>query len=165
MEPCWLCMAVSSVRCMRDTWGVGLSGAGARLVYIVDAPCRSVGVPPCGEWRRRSCAQRLERMGVRMSRAVWMGLGALGMSTLPPDGRLRASAAEARTDRVPSICRTSGGGRSGRGASGVGRAGGCSVCSPHAGRPACGVPIWLRARSVAGFRIFCDLYAPKYPFL
>ncbi|HCN14062.1 MAG TPA: hypothetical protein DIS92_06120 [Alistipes sp.] len=38
---------------------------------------------------RRSCAQRLERMGVRMSRAVWMGLGALGMSTLLPDGRLR----------------------------------------------------------------------------
>ena len=106
-------MAVSSVRCMRDTWGVGLSGAGARLVYIVDAPCRSVGVPPCGEWRRRSCAQRLERMGVRMSRAVWMGLGALGMSTLPPDGRLRASAAEARTDRVPSICRTSGGAAAG----------------------------------------------------
>ncbi len=79
--------------------GVGLSGAGARLVYIVDAPCRSVGVPPCGEWRRRSCAQRLERMGVRMSRAVWMGLGALGMSTLPPDGRLRASAAKVRAGR------------------------------------------------------------------
>lgn len=27
----------------------------------------------------------------------------------------------------------------------------------------CGAPIRLRARSVAGFRIFCDLYAPKYP--